>query len=68
MIDELIALLKEFKKCFAWSNQVMLGLDTTTVVNRRIKSETILKIKEEVEKQLHAGFLTAIVRISILKS
>ena len=27
---------------------------------KRMKSEIILKIKEEVEKQLKAGFLTAI--------
>ena len=53
----------------------MLGLDTEIVVHRipvklefplvqqvlwRMKSKIILKIKEEVEKQLKAGFLTAI--------
>ena len=53
----------------------MLGLDTEIVVHRilikpkcplvrqalrRMKSKTILKIKEEVEKQLKASFLTAI--------
>ena len=53
----------------------MPGLDTEIVVHqvlvkpecppvqqalRRMKSEIILKIKEEVEKQLKAGFLTAI--------
>ena len=72
---ELIALLKEFKEIFAWSYQDMLGLDTEIVVHRipvkpkcppvqqalqRMKSEIILKIKEEVEKQLKAGFLTTI--------
>ena len=72
---ELIALLKEFKEIFAWSYQDMPGLDTEIVVHRipvkpeypplrqalqRMKSEIILKIKEEVEKQLKAGFLTAI--------
>ena len=53
----------------------MLGLDTEIVVHRipikpecppvrqalqRMKSEIILKIKEEVEKQLKASFLTTI--------
>ena len=72
---ELIALLKEFKEIFAWSYQDMLGLDTEIVVHRipvkpkcppvqqalqRMKSEIILKIKEEVEKQLKASFLTVI--------
>ena len=72
---KLIALLKEFKEIFAWSYQDMLGLDTKIVVHRipvkpkcppvqqalqRMKSEIILKIKEEVEKQLKVGFLIAI--------
>ena len=75
MKPELIALLKEFRDIFAWSYQDMLGLDTEIVMHRipakpkcppvwqdlrRMKSEIILKIKEEVEKQLKAGFLTAI--------
>ena len=75
MKHKLIALLKEFKEIFAWSYQDMLGLDTEIVVHRipvklefplvqqvlwRMKSKIILKIKEEVEKQLKAGFLTAI--------
>ena len=73
--DELIALLMEFKEIFAWSYQDMLGLDTKIVIHKilvksecplvlqalqRMKSEVILKIKEEVEKQLKACFLTAI--------
>ena len=72
---ELIALLKEFREIFAWSYQDMPRLDTEIVVHRipikpecppmqqafqRMKSEIILKIKEEVEKQLKASFLTAI--------
>ena len=72
---ELIALLKEFKEIFAWSYQDMLGLDTEIVMHRilvkpecplvrqalrRMKSEIILKIKEEIEKQLKAGFHTVI--------
>ena len=75
MKDELIALLKEFKEIFAWSYQDMLGLDTEIVIHRipvksecllvrqalrRMKLKIILKFKEEVEKQLKAGFLTAI--------
>ena len=34
MKDELVALLKEFMKIFAWSYQDMLGLDTEIVVHR----------------------------------
>ena len=75
MKDDLIALLKEFKEIFAWSYQDMLGLDTEIVIHRipvksecllvwqalrRMKLKIILKFKEEVEKQLKAGFLTAI--------
>ena len=74
MKDELIALLKWFEEIFAWSYQDMPRLDTKIVVHKisiksesplvwqalwRMKSETILKIKE-VEKQLNAGFLTII--------
>ena len=57
---------------FAWSYQDMPGLDTDIVVYRlplreecisvkqklrRVKPEMLLKIKEEVKKQLDAGFL-----------
>jgi len=63
------------KEIFAWSYQDMPGLDTEIVVHRIpvnpkcplvqqafqwMKSKIILKIKEEVEKQLKAGFLNAI--------
>ena len=56
----------------------MPGLDTKIILHRnlvkrecppvwqafqRMKSEIILKIKEEVEKQLKAGFLTAIANL-----
>ena len=34
MKDKLIALLKEFKEIFAWSNQDMLGLDTEIIVHK----------------------------------
>lgn len=62
---ELIVLLKEFREIFAWSYQDMPGLDIEIVAHRipvklecpsvrqalqRMKSEIILKIKEEVEK------------------
>ena len=71
--EKLRTLLKEFKDVFAWSYQDMLGLDSDIVQHRlplkpecplikqklrRIKPEVSLKIKEEVEKQFNAGFLT----------
>ena len=73
--EALIALLREFHEIFAWSYQDMSGLDTDIVVHRiplkpecmlvrqalrRMKPEVILKIKEEVEKQLKAGFLSIV--------
>ena len=72
---EHIALPKEFREIFAWSYQDIPELDTEIIVHRipvkpkclpmrqalrRMKSKIILKIKEEVEKQLKVGFLTAI--------
>ena len=75
MKPKLIVLLKEFREIFAWSYQDMPGLDTEIAVHRipvkpecppvrqalqRMKSEIILKIKEEIEKQLKVGFLTVI--------
>ena len=75
MKPELRALLKEFREIFTWPYQDMLGLDIEIVVHRilvkpecpsvwqalrRMKSEIILKIKEEIEKQLKASFLTTI--------
>jgi hypothetical protein len=73
--EALIVLLREFQEIFAWSYQDMPGLDTDIVVHkiplkpeckpvkktlRRMKLEVILKIKEEVEKQLKAGFLSTV--------
>ncbi|RDX73021.1 hypothetical protein CR513_47424, partial [Mucuna pruriens] len=70
---ELITLLREYSNIFAWSYQDMPGLDTAIVEHklplipntvlvrqqlRRMKPEVALKIKEEVEKQWNAGFLT----------
>jgi hypothetical protein len=77
--EALIALLREFHEIFAWSYQDMPGLDTDIVVHkiplkpeckpvkqalRRMKPEVILKIEEEVEKQLKAGFLSTVMRIN----
>ena len=73
--DALVALLIEFKKVFAGSYEDMLGIDTDIVQHciptnptmklvkqklRRIKTEWTLKIKEEVEKQYHVGFLRVV--------
>ena len=70
--EKLIELLREYSDVFAWSYQDMPGLDTDVVVHRlplreecapvkqklrRVKPEMLLKIKEEVKKQLDAGFL-----------
>ena len=69
---ELIDLLQDYSDVFAWSYQDMPGLDTDIVVHRlplreecmpvkqklrKVKPEMLLKIKEEVKKQLDAGFL-----------
>ena len=68
----MIDLLQDYNDVFAWSYQDMPGLDTDIVVHRlpvreecmpvkqklrRVKPEMLLKIKEEVKKQLDAGFL-----------
>ena len=69
---ELIDLLQEYDDVFAWSYEDMPSLDTDIVVHqlplreectpvkqklRRVKPEMLLKIKEEVKKQLDAEFL-----------
>ena len=69
---ELIDLLQDYSDVFAWSYQDMPCLDTDIVVHRlplreecmpvkqklrRVKPEILLKIKEEIKKQLDAGFL-----------
>ena len=69
---ELIDLLQDYNDVFAWSYQDMPGLDTDIVVHRlslkeecmpvkqklrRVKPEMLLKIKEEMKKQLDARFL-----------
>ncbi|KAI5394763.1 hypothetical protein KIW84_061398 [Lathyrus oleraceus] len=70
--SRMVALLKEYVDIFAWSYQDMPGLDTDIVVHklplradcppvkqklRRTRPEMAIKIKEEVQKQLDAGFL-----------
>ncbi|MCQ7416301.1 reverse transcriptase domain-containing protein [Salmonella enterica] len=69
----LITLLHEYIDVFAWSYQDMPGLDTSIVVHhlplkpeckpvrqklRKMKPDMLIKIKEEVMKQIDAGFLT----------
>ena len=69
---ELISLLQEYNDVFAWLYQDMPGLDIDIVVHRlplkeecapikqklrRVKPKMLLKIKEELKKQLDAGFL-----------
>ena len=69
---ELIDLFRDYSDVFAWSYQDMPGLDTDIMVHRlplreectfikqklrKVKPEMLLKIKEEVKKQLDSGFL-----------
>ncbi|KAK8586274.1 hypothetical protein V6N13_082087 [Hibiscus sabdariffa] len=69
---DLIRLLHEFQDVFAWTYQDMPGLDTDIVVHklptrpdckpvqqkfRRMRTGMLLKIREEVQKQLDASFL-----------
>ena len=69
---EIVDLFKEYADIFAWSYQDMPGLSTEIVEHqlpmrseckpvqqklRRVKPEMLLKIKEEVKKQLDVGFL-----------
>jgi len=68
----IIELLKEYVDIFAWSYRDMPGFDTDIVVHRlplkpecppvkkklrRTRPDMALKIKEEVRKQIDAGFL-----------
>ena len=70
--ESLIKLLEEFSDVFAWSYQDMPGLDTNIVEHhlplkpecpqvkqklRRSYPEMAIQIKEEVQKQIDAGFL-----------
>ena len=68
----LVALFKDFKDVFVWSYEDMPGIDPEIVQHRipldpearpvkqnlqRIRPDCSLKIKEEVTKQIDAGFL-----------
>ena len=70
--ERLVALLKDFKDVFAWSYEDMPGIAPEIVQHRipldpdarpvkqklrRIRPDWALKIKEEVTKQIAAGFL-----------
>lgn len=69
---KLVKLLQEYMDVFAWSYQDMIGLDTDIMVNclpfeedythvnqklRRTRTDMAMKIIEEVQKHLEAGFL-----------
>ncbi|BBN70569.1 hypothetical protein Prudu_1505S000100 [Prunus dulcis] len=70
--SELIALLQEFRDCFAWHYHEMPGLDRqleehklpikdgylpVKQARRRMSMDTELKVKEEIERLLKAGFI-----------
>ncbi|CAL2271601.1 unnamed protein product [Prunus armeniaca] len=70
--DEIIALLHDFKDCFAWHYHEMPGLVRGLVehklpikegylpvkqARRRMSMETEFKVKEEVERLVKAGFI-----------
>ena len=70
--EDLISLLREYSDIFAWSYEDMPGLDTDIVQHflplkpecvpvkqklRRTHPDMAVKIKEEVQKQIDAGFL-----------
>ncbi|XP_059650407.1 uncharacterized protein LOC132296208 [Cornus florida] len=72
---DLIKLLNEYKDCFAWSYEEMPGLSRKLVEHRlpikkdfqpykqpprRMSSEVMLKIKEEIERLLKAGFIRTV--------
>jgi len=70
--ERIVELLREYSKIFAWSYKDMPGLDPDVVEHRlplkpecppvkqklrRSHPDMVLKIKEEVRKQIDAGFL-----------
>ncbi|CAL2236862.1 unnamed protein product [Prunus armeniaca] len=70
--SEIIALLHDFRDCFAWHYHEMPGLDRKLVehklpikegylpvkqARRRMSMETELKVKEEIERLVKAGFI-----------
>ena len=70
--EEIIAILQEFKDCFAWNYDEMPGFDRSLVEHRlsiksefhpfqqpprRMSNEVELKVKQEIEKLLDAKFI-----------
>ena len=70
--NEVLAVLKRFKDCFAWDYTELPGLDRTLVEHRlpikkehiphqqpprRMANEVILKEKEDIKRLLQAGFI-----------
>ena len=70
--EEMIALLKEYRDCFAWDYTEMPGLDRSIVEHRlplkkgfwlfqqrtrQMKAEVLEEVKKEVEKMLDARFI-----------
>jgi hypothetical protein len=70
--EEMIALLKEYRDCFAWDYTEMHGVDRSIVEHqlplnkgfrpfqqraRQMKAEVLEEVKKEVEKMLDAGFI-----------
>ena len=78
--EEMIALLKEYRDCFAWDYTEMLGLDRSIVEHRlplkkgfrpfqqrarQMKAEVLEEVKKEVEKMLDAGFIMPVCRMDL---
>ena len=70
--DEVLVVVKRFKDCFAWDYTELPSLDRTLVEHRlpikkehiphqqpprKMVNEVILKVKEEIERLLQAGFI-----------
>ena len=70
--DQLLVILRRYKDCFAWSYNELPGLDRSLVEHRlpmkpnfkpykqkprRMGSEVIQKVKEEILRLLKAGFI-----------
>ena len=70
--EPMIALLKEYRDCFAWDCTKMPGLDRSIVEHRlplkkgfrpfqqrarQMKAEVLEEVKQEVQKMLDAGFI-----------
>ncbi|CAL2248041.1 unnamed protein product [Prunus armeniaca] len=55
--SELIALLQEFRDCFAWHYHEMPGLDREFVEHKLPIKDGYLPVKEEIERLLKARFI-----------